>query len=486
MLRTSSGESARGGDIFSPRQHYKPQDDPNSKSWRDDPTLKRAPRKFTDLSPGFGTRPKTFPRRLARTPYARGLTFGIAIFVLTLAICFARIGIPPPCLGLAALPSGLASELCNLPLVQMLPLCPSSGIAREDIRSRIRNETSRWPLIRWACASDSPSGYRKSKLYKEISSTQSLIKEKLVCGAEPEPMAMRIQLGLHLVKQCKTYLSLSNEPFQHGTLEAYTGLVTDLDRSLNCLQKFKIELNSVFDALSTGLPYLSRELAKLESHSLQRSFLTRHLFRSRDRARMLGLYLSHMNTFDNQTTDLLLKAHACTTQFPSLEADWHLLSNITANSSQSIRDTRASLVGPFSAFFPSWITFSSHYARIRALSRHLALLNTLHVLHVETWPEVGSVAHELEEVETALSKLQDSFPFEALGLGVQFARPHLYRALIGVRESESQMRERRLRRWVLLDRLWEEGRGDNLLMDPLWLGGKGAEMLGTGEGKGGM
>ena len=96
------------------------------------------------------------------------------------------------------------------------------------------------------------------------------------------------------------------------------------------------------------------------------------------------------------------------------------------------------------------------------------------------------MAHELEEVETALSKLQDSFPFEALGLGVQFARPHLYRALIGVRESESQMRERRLRRWVLLDRLWEEGRGDNLLMDPLWLGGKGAEMLGTGEGKGGM
>lgn len=412
--------------------------------------------------------------------------FGIVIFALIIATCFALIGILPPSLFFAKSRYDLASKLCNIPLARMLPLCRSSDIAYEQIPVDISNRTAQWPTSGWACTSRSSSDYSKDEVYRDIASTQALFRERLQGRGAPGPMAMKLQLGLHLAKESKVHLSVSKVPAQYGILEAYSVLTSDLDRSINCLQKFTSEINSVFDLLGSGLPYLSRELAQLEAYSNRRPFWIRPFFRSSDKARMLAVYKSRMKRFDNQTIELLIKGNACFMQLPALEADWSLINNLNANSTQTLQNTLASHRGPFTAFLPTWFTFDP---QVRELCRMLQLLDTLSALHFTMWPEVDSVTQDLEEVEDRIAELQERLNSETSELnGGPAVRSHLVLAIIGARNAETEMRERGLRDWVLLDRLWEKGRGQRELMDPLWLGGERIELsedeVVTEKGKG--
>ena len=465
-LRKTSTENPRGLKIFSTgqsRSQFSPK--PNSSGWKNDPTLKKAPRRMDGLTPAVNAETNRSPRWLLGILYAETWISDIIVFFLTFVICFVLIGILAPSLLIARSPGEVTSKLCNLPLVRMLPLCPSSETALENPSSG--NDTCRRFLFGWTCTSNGQSYFINPQLYQDISSTQEFLEKKLMEDPNQEPMAMKIQLGLHLVKQSNTHLSFSDIPSTHGILEAYTGLITDLDRSLRCLQRFKIEVNYVLDALYTGLPHLSRELAKLQSKSIQRLFLTKPLLRSSDEARMLELYLSHMKSYDNQTTDLLIKGHSCFMQLPSLEADWLLVGNLTANASRSLRNDMTSLTGPFSRFLPLWMLPGAHTLRVRELSRQLGLLHTLYVLHVQTWRDVGSVAHDLEEIEMEISQLEGRFSFESLARDVGPTRSHLHLALVDARNAETEMRDKGLRKSVLFDRLWEKGQGERELMDPL-------------------
>ena len=431
-IRERSG--SKGLEVFSRRPHFKPQGGPNNSDWKNDPTLKRAPRRRAGLPPMpmVSTKTKRTPRRPLTTSNGRALIFTILSLVLMLAIPLGHIGV----LRLSVL------------------LADSPG------------ESTSYSLV----------DTTNTKLFQEMSSKQAFITDRLMADADQEPMARKIQLGIHLANQSEAALYSSNVPFKSSILDAYTGLIADLKSSFDCLQTFAAELNSLLDDLYTGLTDASRELATLEVQSTQRSILTRQLFRSSNGSRMLQLYLSHVNSCDNQTTDVLIKCNICYMQFASLEADWHIVSNLTAKSAQSVKHDLSSLYKVISHFLPAWLVSSSRNARFWDLSRQLNLLNAVHILHVQMWPEVASVAHDLEDVEMEIAELNTCFPFERLGLDGWYARSHLCLALIGARKAEAQMRDRGLRKTVLFDRLWEEGQGACILRDPHWLGAKGMEV----------
>lgn len=485
----SVSETLSGMDVFPVghrKVHYSPQAGPNSLEWENDPTLKPGPERRAAMQPAPSRRTDTFLERLFRVPYAGAWMIGIAVFAFTVAICFALIGILPPSLFLSESRHHLASELCNIPLVRMLPLCSSSGIAYEHFPGGISNGTARWPTTGRDRISTSSNDYSKSALYRDIAATQAFFKQRLEGGGAPGPMAMKLQLGLDLVEESKIHLSLSKVPSRYEMLEAFSALTTDLDRSTNCFHKFTSEINRLFDLLDLGLPHLSRELAQLEARGNRRPLWIRPFFRFSDRTRMLTVYTARMKTFEKQMMDLLIKGNACFIQLPSLEADWSVINNLNLNSSQALQNTLDSFRGPFTAFLPTWFTLNP---QVRELRHMLELLNTLSVLHVTMWPEVASVAQDVEEVEHELAAFQERLKLETFELdGGLAARSHLILAIIDARNAETAMKRRGLRDWVSLDRLWEKGRGKSELMDPLWLGDERLGMLeeeDSEEGKGG-
>lgn len=485
----SVSETLSGMDIFSAghrKVHYTPQVGLNSLEWEDDPTLKPGPQRRAAIQPAPCRRTNTFLERLFRVPYAGAWMIGIAFFAFTVAICFALIGILPPSLFLSESSHHLASQLCNIPLVRMLPLCPSSGIPYEHFPGGISNETARWPTTGRDRTSTSSNDFSKSALYRAIASTQALFKKRLGGRGAPGPMTMKLQLGLYLVKESKVHLSVSKVPSRYEMLEAYSALTTDLDRSIDCFQKFTSEINRLFDLLGLGLPHLSRELAQLEARSNRRPFWIRPFFGFSDKARLLTVYTSRMKSFEKQTMDLLIKGNACFIQLPSLEADWSVINHLNINSSQTLQNTLDSLRGPFEAFLPTWFTLNP---QVREVHRMLELLNTLSVVHVTMWSEVASVAQDVEEVEHEIAAFQERLRLETFELdGGSAARSHLILAIIDARNAEAEMKKRGLRDWVSLERLWEKGRGKRELMDPLWLGDERMGMLeeeDPEEGKGG-
>ena len=431
-VRERSG--SKGLEIFSRRPHFKPQGGPDNSDWKNDPTLKRAPRRKADIPPlpMVSTKTKRLPRRPLTTSNGRAWIFATLSLVLMLVMPLVLIGV----LRLSVLLADSSDESISY----------------------------------------SPVDSTNTKLFQEMSSRQAFIKGRLMADVGQEPMARKIRLGIYLVNQSEAALYSSNVPFESGILDAYKNLTADLKSSLHCLPKFAAKLNILLDDLYTGLTHVSRELATLELKSTQRSILTRQLFRSSDGSRMLQLYLPYVESYDNQTTDLLIKGNTCYMQFASLEASWHIVSNLTANSAQSVKSDLSPLYTEISRFLPAWLASSSFNTRFWDLSRQLNLLNAVHNMHVQTWPEVASVAHDLEDVAMEIAELNTYFPFERLGLDGWHARSHLCLALIGARKAEAQMRDRGLRKTVLFDRLWQRRQGARILWDPLWLGAKGMEV----------